>query len=98
MVNMMEKRGFRKNAKYVDIPQEKLAELNLDLEINKTPGTKFGKNTHERRELASIARLIKINAYRGRRLKLGYPANGQRTRRNAKTAKISKSKNINSKA
>lgn len=33
------------------------------------------------------ARLIKINSIRGRRLKFGYPANGQRTRTNAKTAK-----------
>jgi ribosomal protein S13 len=35
----------------------------------------------------NIHNLIKINAYRGRRLKHGYPARGQRTRTNAHTAK-----------
>lgn len=33
-----------------------------------------------------VATLVAINSYRGRRLKLGYPSKGQRTKSNASTA------------
>lgn len=39
----------------------------------------------------AINRLIRINSYRGRRIKLGFPARGQRTRSNAITAAKRKS-------
>jgi ribosomal protein S13 len=35
----------------------------------------------------NILTLITLNSYRGRRIKQGYPARGQRTRSNAKTAR-----------
>lgn len=38
----------------------------------------------------NINKLIELNTYRGKRIKYGYPANGQRTSSNAKTAKQTK--------
>lgn len=37
---------------------------------------------------ANINRLVKVGSYRGSRHKHGYPVRGQRTRSNAKTAKL----------
>jgi len=41
----------------------------------------------EEYEKTNITSLVATNAYRGRRLKLGYPSRGQRTRTNARTAR-----------
>ena len=38
----------------------------------------------------NINKLINLNTHRGRRIKYGYPAHGQRTSSNAKTAKKTK--------
>jgi len=38
--------------------------------------------------ILSINRLVKVGSYRGSRHKHGYPVRGQRTRSNAKTAKL----------
>jgi len=38
----------------------------------------------------NINKLIQLNTHRGRRIKYGYPAHGQRTSSNAKTAKKTK--------
>jgi ribosomal protein S13 len=41
----------------------------------------------EEYEKTNITSLVATNTYRGRRLKLGYPSRGQRTRTNARTAR-----------
>ena len=55
-----------------------------------TPGTKPGLLKHNKKKSIKIEKLIQLNAYRGRRLKKGYPSRGQRTSTNAKTARQNK--------
>ena len=40
-----------------------------------------------REQMSNIRRLISINAYRGRRHRMGLPVRGQRTKTNARTRK-----------
>lgn len=58
---------------------------------NKTNETDYKKKLIDRdvdiTEKENIKTLINLNTYRGRRIKYGYPAHGQRTWSNGKTAK-----------
>ena len=81
------KRGININSNLWEIPDNLIDNVNLELQKNKIPGTIFGKKEHNTMVSTNISGLIKINAYRGRRIKNGLPARGQKTRTNGKTAK-----------
>ena len=88
--NLLKRMGIKLNCPKENIPGEKLEELKLIIKNKEIQGTRYGKKKHEEMKKENIQKLIKINATRGRRLKSGYPAKGQRTRTNAKTAKKNK--------
>lgn len=68
-----------------DLSSRKLSQLSnilADLERDPTIYRNLDLNLKDR-----IDTLIKINTHRGRRIKYGYPARGQRTSTNAKTSR-----------
>lgn len=84
--------GISNKTKLTEISNDRFENLNrliANLRKNASPGFKFNIGHSLSKEWESaIQRLIMINSHRGRRIKQGYPARGQRTRSNAVTSSL----------
>ena len=79
--------GLNVDSPVWNLPETYLDQVTHQIQKGKVPGTIFALREHNMIVNRNAHALIKINAYRGRRLKAGLPARGQTTRTNAKTAK-----------
>lgn len=73
--------GISTETREKDLAQDKAEKLSKYL-------TNIKKLNLGQQLIANINRLVKVGSYRGSRHKHGYPVRGQRTRSNAKTAKL----------
>jgi len=73
--------GISTETRVKDLAQDKADKLSKYL-------TNIKKSNLGTTKIANINRLVKVGSYRGSRHKHGYPVRGQRTRSNAKTAKL----------
>ena len=81
----------------ISIPHEKKVKDLTDMEQQKLADELENytiTNDLQREILSNINRLVSINCYRGKRLKAGLPAHGQRTHTNRKTARRNSKFNI----
>ena len=78
--------GVNKTVLYKDLSDHKLELLETLLSQLKRSDKLIQRNLDVQVK-NSIQKLISLNCYRGRRIKLGLPAHGQRTWSNAKTSK-----------
>lgn len=89
------KLGISSNIRFKELSKKKINKLSSILTNLKRDSSLDNKNIIIERNLflnikENINKLININSHKGRRIKFGYPANGQRTSSNAKNAKKTK--------
>lgn len=89
ILNSLSKFNLNNSQKYLKLQKNlnNLKNLNYYSDIKPLLLPPLIEDNLNQKQLEDINTLININSYRGRRLKLGLPNRGQRTRSNARTAR-----------